>query len=503
MESNDTFVIHEDVVTQENETIKVNMELENCANITKKLWDRHWELSDTFSWWFEGVGLSVVAFYGILLNGLAIAILSSKKLSSFFNLLLVWLSMFDAFFLLFSTLYHVAVFQPSLLQYYWTTTIFIYVISPLRSMVMLCSIYITVALSYDRYTAVSNPAEYKIKERLGASSSGACSKSFRTIKYVGGIIVFSIVFYLPKFLDLETTEVKEDCTSNTTGLQSNGPNITDECPVLKYSIRGTALRHNDKFVLWYVNVANFLVTVAIPLISLIYLNIKIYTKVQVFIRRQPSCKAGARLSNAAKERSKDIQQAYQLFAIVFLFLSCHFLRVSLNIEEFINMNKNILTNEKTECELPRNWSRGILPPVSHFLLQFNSSTNFFVYCFFNKTFKLILEDKFINFLSICCPKLLSYMTVNDNNNKEDNANGNNASQPNVGRPTQDTAKVATIETNLCEHKRMNECEKETVVQNNTCSHENQINTVVEMTPIGTKKVVITEETPNTQNTSLV
>ena len=485
MPGNDSSIIHENMDASLNDTIDMNtMAQDNCTNITKKLWDRHWELADSVSWWFEGVGLCVVAFYGILLNGLAIAILSSKKLSSFFNLLLVWLSIFDAFFLLFSTLYHVAVFEPRILQYYWTTTVFIYVISPLRSMVMLCSIYITVALSFDRYTAVSNPAEYKIKERMGASES--CSRSFRTIKYIGGIIAFSVLYYLPKFLDLETAEVRGECTTNTTMIASSGANLTDNCPILKYQIKGTALRNNDKFVLWYVNVANFLVTVAIPLLSLIYLNIKIYTKVQVFIRRQPSSKAGGKLSNAAKERSKDIQQAYQLFAIVFLFLSCHFLRVSLNIEEFINMNKKILEDEKPVCEYPRNWSRAILPPVAHFLLQFNSSTNFFVYCFFNKTFRLILEDKLMNLLSICCPKLLSYLTVNANNNKQDNANGNNSAQTNATRPEPKTSNTVTLETNLSEQKN-------TVVQNNTCSEGNQINTVVEMTPVGTKKVSIMEE----------
>ena len=106
--------------------------------------------------------------------------------------------------------------------------------------------------------------------------------------------------------------------------------------------------------------------------------------------------------------------------------------------------------------------------------------------FFNKTFRLILEDKFMNLLSICCPKLLPYVTVNENNNKQDNANGNNSAQTNATRPAQKTTNTVTIETNLSEQKN-------TVVQNNTCSEGNQINTVVEMTPVGTKKVVIMEE----------
>ena len=381
-----------------------------CSNITKHQWDKHWELLDIFAWWFEGVGLVFVACYGLVLNCLAITILSTKKLSSFFNLLLAWLAVFDTLFLFFSMLYHIAVFQPNILHHYWTTTLFVYAISPFRSMVMLCSIYMTVALSYDRYKAVSNPTEYKINERM--ASSDACGAAIRTVKYVGGVMAFSIFFYLPKFFDLEISEDEKYCSIEYMEQEEYTLNATN-CTYLEYSIKGTDLRNNDKFVLWYVNVANFIVTVAIPLISLTYLNIRIYSKVKLFLKRRPSTFAD-NLSNAARERSKDIQQAYQLFGIVFLFVLCHLLRVSLNIEEFINMNKSMLVENKFKCELPRDWSRAILPPISHFLLQFNSSTNFFVYCFFNKTFRIILKEKFVELLAMCCPSIIHCSFANAN-----------------------------------------------------------------------------------------
>ena len=68
---------------------------DNCTVDIKEEWKRHLELSDEFSWWFEGVGLTSVAGYGVFLNWLAISILKTPKLSCFFNHLLCCLAVFD------------------------------------------------------------------------------------------------------------------------------------------------------------------------------------------------------------------------------------------------------------------------------------------------------------------------------------------------------------------------------------------------------------------------
>ena len=109
----------------------------------------------------------------------------------------------------------------------------------------------------------------------------------------------------------------------------------------------------------------------------------------------------------------------------------------------------------------------------------------------------------MSLVSICCPKLFAYLTVNDNNNEQDNANGNNPAQPNTNRPPQDllgppqdlleppqdllwtsSGYISTVETKPCEQGNVKKHESSSIVQNNTCSQGNQINTVVEMTPIG-------------------
>ena len=105
----------------------------------------------------------------------------------------------------------------------------------------------------------------------------------------------------------------------------------------------------------------------------------------------------------------------------------------------------------------------------------------------------------MNLVSICSPKLFAYLTVNDNNNAQDNANGNNSAQPNTNRPPQDllgppkdlhkppqdflrssSGYISTVETKSCEQGNVKNHESSAIVQNNTCSQGNQINTVVEM-----------------------
>ena len=402
------------LLLKSNETVEeVFADTENmCPDNIFEAWKKQYEDHNFVSRIFEGFGLVFVASYGVLLNCIAISILRTKDVASFFTLLLVWLAIFDILFLVFSTFYHVTTFNRDILHYYWYANLFVYVLSPIRSIVMCCSIYMTVILSWDRYRAVSNPTEYHIHARR--TSFGTWLTSKYLMKYVGPIIVMSFIFYLPKFFDLEIGELHETCHQNSTQYLLNSSEC--ESSLKKYIIEGTALRNNNLFVLWYVNVANFIVTVAIPLISLIFLNVRTYTKVLLFLRRRPSNMV-IEASTAAKERSKDIQQAYQLFVIVFMFVLCHSLRVSLNIEEFNNLSdqeKDINeTKDKMDCEPPKNyWSEAILPPISHFLLQFNSSLNFFVYSFLNKTFRSVLKERFFTFLKMIHAPKLCYCFLN-------------------------------------------------------------------------------------------
>ena len=87
-----------------------------------------------------------------------------------------------------------------------------------------------------------------------------------------------------------------------------------------------------------------------------------------------------------KKREKDmIQQTMILFAIVILFGLFNFLRIFLNINEFLSHDNDKMAI-KLGCEWLQYWTI-IAAPVSHLLLQINSSINFFIYCLFNKGFR--------------------------------------------------------------------------------------------------------------------
>ena len=49
------------------------------------------------------------------------------------------------------------------------------------------------------------------------------------------------------------------------------------------------------------------------------------------------------------------------------------------------------------------------------MLSLNSSTNFFVYCFFNKVFRVILKEKLANLFE-CCPDFSMLQRSRANNN---------------------------------------------------------------------------------------
>merc|ERR1712224_1036398 len=80
-----------------------------------------------------------------------------------------------------------------------------------------------------------------------------------------------------------------------------------------------------------------------------------------------------------------------LFAIVILFLLFHILRILLNIEEFLSLLK-MNQAEKENCKWLPFWTM-IAVPVSHTLLQINSSINLFIYCFCNKSFRNVFLMK--------------------------------------------------------------------------------------------------------------
>ena len=86
-----------------------------------------------------------------------------------------------------------------------------------------------------------------------------------------------------------------------------------------------------------------------------------------------------------------LRQTKVLFAIVIIFVLSHVLRITLNIDELISLGERNAAAKKN-CDWLKYWTI-IIAPFSPLLLAINSSINFFIYCWFNWSFREMLLAK--------------------------------------------------------------------------------------------------------------
>ena len=381
-----------DINKTENETIIVT----GFCILPYDITEYQWQFYYAFLWWLEGFGSALLGTIGIFLNLITIIVLLGGDVAaSFFNWLLVCLASFDAFFLLNGILEACRNHLGSSNFHVYLFVTFFY---SFRSFVMCCSIYTTILLALERYNALVKPISHQ-----HAGMGKQCMKQYlkqhwpRLLKYIGPIMILAGVFCIPKRLELKL-ETNELCD-----IVHNGPNKTKICNQ-QYDIALTGLRRNNAYNLWYLNITNLFVTAIIPLVSLTYLNVNIYLKFRQYLERQQRFSNKLTLSQnntneqKARKREKDmIQQTMILFSVVVLFGLFHILRIVLNIEEFASLEKRKSVKEINDnCEWLQYWTM-IASPISHILLQLNSSLNFIIYCYFNKSFR----DVLISWLNIC------------------------------------------------------------------------------------------------------
>ena len=129
------------------------------------------KMYEVFSYWTENVVQSVIGVVGITANTIAIPILISRDMFSIFNCLLMFLAIFDNIFIICQLLEaqrkmtdtHDELDEDIFSQAHEYA--FAYFLYQLHSFVLVCSMYITVALALERYQAVWKPVEYHIKTK--------------------------------------------------------------------------------------------------------------------------------------------------------------------------------------------------------------------------------------------------------------------------------------------------------------------------------------------------
>ena len=292
----------------------------------------------------EGVMQCLISFLGVAGNTISIFLLLGRQLKNSFNQLLAVLAVFDLIYLLTMMLDS---FSKIGMENNFQILMFPYFLHPLNSISMMCSIYMTVGVAMERYTAVYHPMEYNRRQQ------DTTSYMHHIITFLCPLMVFAFLFNIPKFLESEVISYQD---GNTTQLY----------------VDVTQLRMNDLYVTWYINWARLLVLGLVPFISIFFLNTKIYLAIR---RRRKG------------RRWRDDNLSMVLMLIVAVFLICNLPRLILNMHE-ITVIQDVNRCQHTDLGGFPLWSIA-LGFVSHVLLVFNSSINLLIYCMVGAKFRQV------------------------------------------------------------------------------------------------------------------
>ncbi|XP_023341605.1 FMRFamide receptor [Eurytemora carolleeae] len=215
-------------------------------------------------------------------------------------------------------------------------------ILPTAHIGMTGSIYLTISLAVERYITVCHPF-FKL------------SHNWPAWVYVLPIVVFSSVFNLPKFFELETVERPSYNSTNETLHENNSLPL--------YMVQPTDLRLNELYISGYIVWANFIINCVFPFLVLIFLNLAVYNELKkIQVEEVGTSRAGQIL------RQKERKLAQVSFIIVFVFILCHSVRWVPNIWEMC---------EKDGLEWPV-WIE-YTTYISHLLTTFNGTVNVLIY----------------------------------------------------------------------------------------------------------------------------
>lgn len=204
----------------------------------------------------NGVLLNLVGVLGILGNVISMIILSRPQMRSSINYLLIGLARIDTVLIVTSVLLFGL---PGIYPYTGLMFTYFYnvypritqLVYPLAMVAQTASVYLTLTVSLERFVAVCHPLRARSLCTYG-----------RARMYVIGIIIFSVVYNLPRLF--EGTVISEHYEEE---------NITVYC------VRPTELRNDPLFISVYVQWCYLVFLYVIPFGSLAVLNAAIYTQV--------------------------------------------------------------------------------------------------------------------------------------------------------------------------------------------------------------------------------
>ena len=360
------------------------------------------ETESDILFWVKGVCILLISIIGICLNITTICIIfpQTRQLKSIFSVLIVALFTSDTIFLaiqaLISLIYHILCVSNKT-----SSKAYAKVLLPLWNISLAHSIFITVALTIERYISLLHPEFYYILIKR------ATSRRLCFLVYVAPITIFTFLFHIPSFF-INISKV----LIQVTGRKGSWP--TNKCYLNVEKHLNIATYHNTY--------ARLLVEGIIPLSVLVYCNLRLYIKVRAHMQKLLSTQSrstelkemppvitlldkldrktsdGVTIRSSRETTNYLAEKIWRLselikyelaktsIAIVLVFASCHIPNLIFRFCE------SIFLDSSPNCKAHIHPLEVIqLEAASKFMLVLNSSFNVVVYCFFDKHYRNIVK----------------------------------------------------------------------------------------------------------------
>lgn len=299
-----------------------------------------------FRWWCDGLLVSIVGTIGFVANILALIVLSRPSLRDVFHQLLFALACFDTLYIVCGGInYTFRGFGAHSDIYNY---LFPYFLHPFTHIAMAGTIFMTLAISFERYLGLCQPLMNPHNRKAWF--------------YILPVVVIAVTLNVPKFFELKF----EDQIDSATNESYVGLNVND-------------LRKEPSYIIGYIMWTRLFSTGVIPVLGLLFFNICIIH--DIFTSSQRVQRFGS-----ARRQRKEINLSAVLLCICFVFFFCHAPRVVSNVIEFWNRDKVIKCDEMGLHFHPDKFTHALMY-ISDIATILNSSLNFFVYCFVGHTFR--------------------------------------------------------------------------------------------------------------------